>query len=117
MLFYLTLVFALLLVVVELMAARYNKKTQQQSDKWHTVYRWRWIIGIPFIIISAIITYPMPGVEEANKVVGFPLIVAVFDETGRDYVGPLSGIFFLGNAIIWYFLPQPLLFLWAKYFD
>lgn len=116
MLFYLTLVFALLLVVVELMAARYNKK-MQQSDKWHTVYRWRWIIGIPFVIISAIITYPMPGVEEANKVVGFPLIVAVFDETGRDYVSPLSGIFFLGNAIIWYFLPQPLLFLWVKYFD
>jgi hypothetical protein len=120
MLLYATLTIALLLVVAESVAAKINKKinnTKQQSDKWHTAYRWRWMIGIPFVIVSAVITYPQPGVEEANKVVGFPLIVAVFDETGRDYIGPLSSIFFLGNVIIWYFLPQPILSIWAKYFD
>lgn len=74
-------------------------------SKWQQAYRWRWLIGIPFAVASAFIIYPMAGETEAYKVMGFPLFVAAFYEAGRDYVGPFTGPFFIGNAVIWYFLP------------
>ena len=122
MLSYIMLAIAVALVIAESKAAKVTKKMhseKQHSEKWHMFYRWRWVIGIPFVIISAFITYPMPAIvtEQAYKIVGFPIIVAVFDESGRDYVGPLSFVFFLGNAMIWYFLPQLILLIWAKYFS
>ena len=44
---------------------------------------------------------------------GFPLLVAAFDQSGRDYVGTLTIPFFIGNAIIWFFFPHFILRIWA----
>ena len=122
--FYGVIVVAVLIVALEVYAAKRNHIVWQEKmahSKWVNAYRWRWIIGIPFAVASVFIIYSMtggteiPSETETYKVVGFPLIVAVFDEAGRDYVGPFTGPFFIGNAVIWYFFPQVLLYAWTKF--
>ena len=115
--FYALIVVAILIVAIEVFAAKRNRMVQKEglaAAKWKQVYRWRWLIGIPFAVASAFVSYPMAGETESYKVMGFPLFVAAFDEAGRDYVGPFTGPFFVGNAVIWYFLPQVILYVWVK---
>lgn len=116
--FYLFLIIALLIIASEVFSARANKRTKQTGTvgkEWLRVYRWRWLTGIPFAVASAFIYYPMSGKTETYKVLGFPLFVAAFDEAGRDYVGPFTGPFFIGNAVIWFFIPHFFLSVWAYF--
>jgi hypothetical protein len=55
----------------------------------------------------------LSGYNHLSSVIGFPLFAAAFDSAGRDYVSPLTGPFFLGNAVIWYFLPHLFFIAWA----
>ena len=115
--FYTLIAVAALIIAGEIYAAKKNRAILREGvppKKWQQAYRWRWLIGVPFAVASAFVSYPMAGETETYKVMGFPLFVAAFDEAGRDYVGPFTGPFFIGNAVIWYFLPQVALFAWAK---
>ena len=105
----LLLLIALIIVVGEIVAAKKNrfiKENGNASTSWLKVYRWRWVVGLLFVIASVFVYYPMLGETESYRVMGFPLMAAVFDEAGRDYVGPFTVPFLLGNAIIWYFIPH-----------
>ena len=115
--FYLLIVLAVFIIVAEIFAATRNRTVMREGNapsKWQRVYRWRWFIGIPFAVASAFIIYPMAGENVNYMVLGFPLFVAAFDESGRDYVGVFTAPFFLLNSITWYFLPQLILYVWAK---
>jgi len=115
--FYVLLVVATLIIAIEVVSARMNRRIRLEgraSAKWEKAYRWRWVIGVPFAVLSAFVSYPMVGETESYRILGFPLMVAAFDEAGHDYVGPLTGPSFFANAVIWYFLPQIALLVWAK---
>ena len=115
--FYALLAIAALMIIGEIFSAMANRRVRREgfgSEKWDTAHRWRWILGVPFVILSVFITYPMAGDTAGYTVVGFPLMVAAFDEAGHDYVGPFTAPSFLANALIWYFLPQIMLFIWAR---
>ncbi len=51
----------------------------------------------------------------SNTVAGFPLIIAAFDEAGRDYVGVITVPFAIVNALIWYFTIHIILCIWSQY--
>jgi len=114
--FYVLLLVAIVIVIFEVLASRKNRSTKQNntaSSAWQNIYRWRWVVGVPFAIVSAFVYFPMSGETESYRVMGFPLMVAAFDEAGRDYVGPFTGPSFIANAVIWYFLPHIILMVWA----
>ena len=79
---------------------------------WNKIYRWRWAIGIVFTPIS-LISYPMFGTS--NTIYGFPLMVAVFDKNGTDFVGPTTAPFAIINIIICYFMLQIVLYVWSRF--
>ncbi len=113
--FYILIVIAILLIVLEFYSSKQNKKFFSENKNfkvWKKIYKWRWLIGIIFIPIS-IIEYPMFGTS--NTVVGFPLITAAFDKAGRDYVGITTTPFAIINAIIWFFIIQVILYIWSKF--
>lgn len=115
--FYALLLIAALMIAVEVLAAKTNRRIRRKglaSPKWEKAYQWRWVFGIPSAVLSAFVFYPMPGVPELSQVMGFPLMVAAFDEAGHDYVGPFTVPSFFANIAIWYFLPQVALLVWAK---
>lgn len=112
--FWLMPIIGLALASIEALAARHNRATRASGEttpSWVTVHRWRWVVGIPFAVLSAFVIYPMSGATESYRVMGFPFMVAVFDQAGRDYVGPFTPFAFAANTAVWYFLPH--LFLWA----
>lgn len=114
--FYILVLIAILLVVLEIIAAKKNKYSHVSgniTDKWLIVYKWRYLLGLPFAVASFFVSYTMSGDTEPYKVMGFPLMAAAFDDAGRDYVGPLTVPFFFINAVIWYFLPFLILLLWS----
>lgn len=115
--FYALLIIAVLLIAAELIAANKNRQIRRANGatvKWQKAYRWRWVIGIPFAVVSVFVSYPMSGDTESYRVFGFPLMVAAFDEAGSDYVGPFTAPAFFANSAIWYFLPQIALYIWSK---
>ncbi len=115
--FYALLIFAIVLIAAEVISANKNRQIRRKNGgtgAWQKVYRWRWVIGIPFAVVSVFVSYPMSGETESYRVIGFPLIAAAFDNVGHDYVGPLTGFSLLGNAFIWYFFPQIPLYVWAR---
>ena len=115
--FYALLLIAASMIVLEVFAARTNRRIRRKGlapREWEKAYQWRWVFGIPFAVLSAFVFYPMPGLPESVQVVGFPLMVAAFDEAGHDYVGVFTVPSFFANIAIWYFLPQIVLLVWAK---
>ncbi len=115
MIFYFLIIVALFLIFFEIYCSKKNKKyylENKNSARWNKIYKWRWLIGIVFLPLS-LIEYPMFGTS--NTVVGFPLIIAAFDEAGRDYVGVITVPFAIVNALIWYFTIHIILCIWSKY--
>ena len=104
-----------LIVVGECFAARSNRSASEQAKArsvWLHLYRWRGLVGVVFAIASAFIGYPVSDAGERYRVLGVPFLAAAFDSAGRDYVGPLTLLSFLANALVWFFLPQIVLFCW-----
>ncbi len=113
--FYILIVIAILLIGLEFYSSKQNKKLFSENKNfeiWNKIYKWHWIVGFVFVPIS-IIEYPMFGTS--NTVVGFPLIIAAFDEAGRDYVGITTTPFAIINAIIWFFMIQIILYIWSRF--
>lgn len=102
-------VLAVSLVAAEILAARETRKVEKAdaaTKQWSFAYRWRRAIGITFAVCSAFVYYPLSGETESYRVMGFPLMVAAFDEAGRDYVAPFTVPSFIGNAVIGSFFPK-----------
>jgi len=115
MLFFVFIAVALILVGLEVFCYKQNKKSYSNNNlgqKWNFIYKWRWIFGIIFALISMIIKYPMFGTT--NTIIGFPLIVAVFDKYGTDYVGITTIPFAIINSIICFFVVEIILYIWSK---
>ena len=113
---YFLLAVAVLLIAVEFVATRSNRRAHIESavkGAWSVVYRRRWVIGIPFALASCLVSYPYPAETETYRVLGFPLPAAAFNEAGHDYVSILTIPIFIADALIWYFIPQIILFFWA----
>ena len=113
--FYVLIVLTLVIIGFEIFSFKKNKNlylNKNMTKKWNRIYKWHWLIGIIFIPIS-LIQYPMFGTS--NTVVGFPLMIAAFDEAGRDYVSAFTTPFAIINAIVWFFLIQIILYIWSKF--
>jgi len=107
---------AMLMVGLELFSTLRNQRThfsETASELWDRLYRWRWAAGAGFAALSLVMGYSVAGGSGTYEVVGFPLVVAMVDEAGRNYVGRLSMPFLVANAAIWFFFPHILLYLWS----
>lgn len=115
--YYALLLIALLMIGLELFTSVKNQKTffdETAGALWNGLYRWRWVVGIPFAILSALLHYAASGGNAGIfEVRGFPLVVAMVDEKGLSYAGPMSVPFLVGNAAIWYFVPHIILYAWT----
>jgi len=49
-----------------------------------------------------------------GRIVGLPFFVAYFDSEGFDYVGPITQLSALANAVFWFLFPQLILVVFAK---
>jgi hypothetical protein len=60
--------------------------------------------------------YPFAGEVEKDKgrIVGIPFFVTYFDSEGRDFLGPFTRISVTLNGLFWFFVPNILLFAYAK---
>jgi hypothetical protein len=111
-------VLGVVLIVLEVLASRSNRRfsealTSPQS-RWHSAYRWRFLVGAPLAVASALVSYPLSGGEDQYQVHGFPFMVMAIDQRGWDYVGFLSMPFLVINGLIWLFLPSLVLWAWAR---
>jgi hypothetical protein len=114
--FWLLMLAGLVVVAAEVFAGRRNLRTRKAGHagtSWLVLYRWRYLVGVPFGVASAFFRYPVARGTETFHIVGFPFMAAAFDQAGADYVGPFTGVALLGNAAIWFFIPQLLLWIWA----
>jgi len=103
-LFYGGIVFAFILIWIEYKCANSNKEFYQitQSIWWKRIYKWRYLIA--FLLVSILfVEYPISVDNESYHVLGFPLMAAVFDSTGKDFISALTGIFLFIDAVILYF--------------
>ena len=94
---------------------RFAVEHSTASWTWLRTYRWRWLGGTVFAIASAFAQYPVSVGGERYRVIGFPFMAGALDSAGRDYIGSLTIVLLLGNAAIWFFLPQFVLFFWRTY--
>lgn len=115
--------FGLSIAALEVLAARSNRVTRASgvaTQPWLSIYQARWIWGLSPALLSLFVIYPFPlfstGIEKF-QVAGFPFIVGVFGQHGRDFVSsPEIAIFALAaNAVTWFFLPSLFLWVWSVY--
>lgn len=115
--YYVLLLVTVLIIGLELFTSLKNQKTffdGAADPVWNRIYRWRWVAGIPFAIGSALFHYTASGGDAGMfEVRGFPLVVAMVDEKGLSYAGPMSVPFLVANAAIWYFAPHLILYAWT----
>jgi len=103
-LFYGGILISLILIWAEYKCAVSNKFFYQiiQSIWWKRIYKWRYLIA--FLLVPILfVGYPIIVDNEPYHVLGFPLMAAVFDSTGRDFISALTGIFLFIDAVILYF--------------
>ena len=103
-LFYGGIVLALAVVWIEYKCAVSNKKFYKTSNAlwWNRVYKWRYLVGFMFILLL-MIEYPVSVDGEWYSVIGFPLMAAVFDSKGTDFVSAFTGMFLFIDAVLLYF--------------
>jgi len=108
--FYGGIIVSLIVVWTEYKCAVSNRKFYQttQSILWMKIYKWRYLVA--FLLVPILMFgYPVSVDNESYQVIGFPLMGAVFDSTGRDFISALTGIFLLIDAVIFYFFIHVLL--------
>src|SRR5687768_11812893 len=101
--------FGLGLVALEILASKRNSRTAAASppvSRWLRIYRWRYLMGVPFSIASGFVSYPLSSGEDQYQITGFPFLVMAIDQRGWDYVGFLSLPFLVINALVGLFLPS-----------
>ena len=111
----------LAIAALEILAARSNRVTRATSAAprlWVSIHQARWIWGLSTALLSVFVIYPLPILEaETLRVAGFPFMVGVFGENGRDFVSSpqLAILTLAANALIWFFLPSLFLWVWATF--
>ena len=50
--------------------------------------------------------YEISTPEGSGRIVGLPFFVAFFDARGADYIGWITYVGALGNAVFWFLVPQ-----------
>ena len=103
-LFYGGIVVAFLMVWRIFKCAKSNRKFYETSTSlwWRRWYKWRYLFAFLFVPIL-LLEYPVIVDGELYHVLGFPLVSAAFDSTGRDFISPITGIFLLIDVAIIYF--------------
>jgi len=102
--FYGGIVLAFFIVWVEYKCAVSNKKFYviSTSMRWNRMYKWRYLIAF-LLVPMLLLEYPVYADGEHYKILGFPLLSAVFDSKGRDFVSAITGMFLVVDAVIIYF--------------
>lgn len=116
MLYYLMLLTAVLIVVIELFSSLRNQATffnNSAGATWNLVYRWRWMVGLPFAVVPAVLSYSISSASGVYELTGFPLVLEAVDEEGVSYPSQMLAPFLAANVAIWYFVPHILLYLWS----
>jgi hypothetical protein len=121
--YFICVLLGLTIAALEIVAARNNRVTRVSgtaSRIWVSIHQGRWVWGLSPALLSLFVIYPLPSFgDDAEKfrVAGFPFMVGMFGQHGRDFVGlPEVAIFTLAaNAVIWFFMPSLLLWAWAAF--
>lgn len=116
MLYYLMLLTAVFMVGLELFTSLRNQTTffnDSAGKAWNLMYRWRWLVGVPFAVLPAVVSYPIEGADGAYQITGFPLVLEAVDEQGISYPSQMLTPFLAVNVAIWYFVPHIVLYLWS----
>lgn len=115
--YYLLLLTAVFMIGMELFTSLRNQTTFYKGSAgrvWNGVYRWRWVVGVPFAFVPTMLSYNVGGADSGTyEIIGFPLAIAAVDEAGLNYVGRMSIPFLAANAAIWFFVPHILLYIWS----
>jgi hypothetical protein len=115
--YYVLLLTAVLMIGMELFTSLTNQTTFYNDTAgaiWNRIYRWRWLVGVPFAFVPTMLSYSVGGGESGTyEIIGFPLAIAAVDEAGLNYVGRMSIPFLAANAAIWFFVPHILLYIWS----
>jgi hypothetical protein len=103
-LFYGGIIISFIIIWLEYKCAISNKRFYKitQSTKWKRLYKWRYLIA--FILVPILFPgYHIVVDSESFHIIGFPLMAAVFDSRGTDFVSAFTGIFLFIDALILYF--------------
>lgn len=112
-------------VVAGVFASRANDHFSKQGAApltWPTLLRIARVFGIVVGISTWPLTYwmgyPIATPNGAGRIVGIPFMVAFFDSRGHDYVGLVTILGVIGNAVFWSLVPEGFLFayghLWRR---
>ena len=103
-LFYGGIILAFILIWIEYKCASSNKIFYQitQSIWWKRIYKWRYLIA--FLLVPLLLPgYHVIVDNEPYHIIGLPLVAAVFDSIGTDFVSAFTSIFLIIDAVILYF--------------
>ena len=92
--------------------------SERASANWKKLRLCVLIIGLLIGVLSwpgtFLMGYPISSGTETIRVVGIPFIAAYFDNTGRDYIGPLTMLSVIGNGIFWFLVPHIFLAIYLR---
>jgi len=108
-------------IILSIRALRYVSRSAARAPtaaRWTTLRAGALIVGLVLAVASLVLvtglSYPVSTEDGPGHVAGLPFFVAYFDSQGRDYVGLLSYIGWLGNYVFWLLVPQLVLAAYAR---
>ena len=100
--------FGFALLVTGILARRFSNRAFRSGSVPAEWRRWRrvaLVAGIVFVISVPWHQYPY----QRGTVLGFPFFAAWYDERGRDFIGAMTLPALLGDAVVWFLIPQVIL--------
>jgi len=108
-------------IILSIRAWRYVSRLVARAPtaaRWTTIRAAAFIVGLVLAVASLVLvtglSYPVSTEDGPGRIAGLPFFVAYFDSQGRDYVGLLSYIGWLGNFVFWLLVPQIVLAAYAR---
>ena len=101
------------LLVMVWLATRHLRgllKSGRLPQCWRRRRKVAFVIGALLVLTIPWQAYPLGK----GTALGFPFFAAWFDERGRDFVGLITLPALLGNAVVWFLVPQAVLAFFAR---
>src|SRR5262245_31196752 len=84
---------------------RRSLKSGRLPARWEGRRRVAFVVGALLVLTIPWQAYPLGK----GTALGVPFFAAWYDERGRDFLGAITLPALLGNAVVWFLLPQAVL--------